>query len=106
MALSGVAKVYGSLIGCDDYVVGLWKPDLLRGLMWYTEGSKLIPRSCEHRMRAFNDAFPSWSWACVAFEVVMNHVNSDELLAQRSTIEDVQINLVDPMPAIWCGEKR
>lgn len=96
IALSGVAKVYGGLIGCDEYVVGLWKPDLLRGLMWYTEGSKLIPRNCEHRMRAFNDAFPSWSWASVAFELVRNHVNSDELLAQRSTIEDVQINLVDP----------
>lgn len=44
VAVSGLAKVFGDTIRCEEYFAGLWKPDMIRGLMWYTEGATLIPR--------------------------------------------------------------
>jgi hypothetical protein len=63
-AISGVAAEVGRLIGGDEYVAGLWKSDMLRGLSWFsditfrrrmTRGEWPPPRSDED--------IPSWSWA-------------------------------------------
>ncbi|KAF1814493.1 HET-domain-containing protein, partial [Eremomyces bilateralis CBS 781.70] len=63
VAISGLAQVFGNMIRCREYVAGLWKPDLIRGLMWHVEGAKLVPRRSTETMRAVNADFPSWSWA-------------------------------------------
>jgi hypothetical protein len=42
VAISGLAKQFGSIIKDDQYVAGLWKRDLLRGLLWHVRGTKLI----------------------------------------------------------------
>ncbi|KAF2495157.1 HET-domain-containing protein, partial [Lophium mytilinum] len=72
VAISGLARIIGNTIHCHDYVAGLWKPDLIRGLMWYTKGAKLIPRQSADSIRAVNLTFPSWSWASVGYERVEN----------------------------------
>ena len=62
-ALSGLARAFFNQFG-DDYLAGLWKSTLVRGLLWGTgplsgEGRK-IDCSRPSTYRA-----PSWSWASV-----------------------------------------
>src|SRR5947209_12520197 len=93
-------------IRCHEYLAGLWKPDLIRGLMWHTKGAKLIPRQSADRMRAVNNAFPSWSWASVGYELVKNSQKNNNNFQALSRIEDVQIDLVDqrlPFGAVKSG---
>ncbi len=56
VVVSGLAKVFGDIIRCEEYFAGLWKLDMIRGLMWYTEGVTLIPRK-----PLDNDNFLTWS---------------------------------------------
>lgn len=72
LALSGLAKIFGDQIRCRDYVAGLWGPDLMRGLMWYTEGSALVVRHSPEREKLLEAGFPSWSWASAGYGVVKN----------------------------------
>jgi hypothetical protein len=99
VALSGLARAFGrafgSAISCDEYVAGLWKPDLIRGLMWHTEGARLVPRDSPQSMRDVHPTFPSWSWASVGFEPIKNHQKSSEHLQALSRVEEVRIELVD-----------
>ncbi|KUJ19671.1 HET-domain-containing protein [Mollisia scopiformis] len=53
-AVSGLAAEYSYLLK-DDYIAGLWRKDLIRGLCW-RKGTK-TPRSL------VIDYGPSWSWA-------------------------------------------
>ena len=64
-ALSGLASHYYRWIP-DDFHAGLWKGDLFRGLMWYSDGdSKTQPsRQCcipTSLMRHYDCPVPSWS---------------------------------------------
>jgi hypothetical protein len=53
--LSGLAKVFMRYLK-DDYLAGIWKRDLLRGVLWLAFGEvKVSP----------NYRAPSWSWASV-----------------------------------------
>ena len=52
-ALSGLARSFGAALG-DEYVAGLWRGDLVRGLLWvlfHDSGAPAMWRA------------PSWSWA-------------------------------------------
>lgn len=71
-ALSGLAALYQSTSG--EYICGLWRSDLVRGLMW---GVKTLDPK---RIHAFSHAsrisqpqqdydVPSWSWASVTGEI-------------------------------------
>ncbi|KAH0559316.1 hypothetical protein GP486_004171 [Trichoglossum hirsutum] len=106
VAISGLAQIYGNAIRSNEYVAGLWKPDLIRGLIWHTDGAKLIPRQSADNMRAFNNAFPSWSWASVGYEVVKNGQKNNNNLQALSLVEVVQVDLVDqldPFGAVKSG---
>ncbi|KAF1829959.1 HET-domain-containing protein [Decorospora gaudefroyi] len=65
-AMSGLAKVIADTIQ-DEYVAGLWKGDLIRGLLWETT-VKCIPESqTQHLQRCVRPGSstyisPSWSW--------------------------------------------
>lgn len=110
VAFSGLAKIFGKTIRCDDheYVAGLWKPDLIRGLIWHTKDAKLIPRQGPDSMRAVNNDFPSWSWASVGYEVVeySQKESKEGLFKELSRVEDVQIGLDiehDPFSRVKSG---
>jgi hypothetical protein len=106
VAISGLAKIFGNTIRSHEYVAGLWKPDLIRGLIWHTNGAKLIPRQSTDNMRAFNNTFPSWSWVSVGYEAVKNSQKDNNSFQALSLIEDVQINLFnqhDPFGAVESG---
>ena len=68
---------------------------MIRGLIWHTEGARLIPRHSPESMRAVNNKFPSWSWASVGYELVRNHQKSSNHFQALSKVENVQINLLD-----------
>jgi hypothetical protein len=97
IAFSGLAKVFGNIIQCNDYdyVAGLWKPDLIRGLIWHTDGARLIPRRSPQSMLAADKTFPSWSWASVGFELVKNDQKKNNDLQPLSRVGDIQIDRID-----------
>ena len=96
VAISGLAQVFGKMIGWQKYVAGLWVPDMIRGLLWYTEGAKLIPRRSGDSILAENKPFPSWSWASVGYERVKNSQTHNNHLQTLSRIENTKCDLKDP----------
>lgn len=97
VALSGVAKVYGEIIRCNEYVVGLWKPDLIRGLLWYNQRARLIPQHPTQDLLVAKQAFPSWGWASagsahIGFERIFDELEKSKLIAR---VDDVLVDLVD-----------
>jgi hypothetical protein len=95
VAISGLVRIYGDMIRNPTYVAGLWKEDLIRGLLWHVEGTTLIPKRSADNISTFHEAFPSWSWASVGNQVVKNDLKTDNSLRALSEIEDIQIDLVD-----------
>jgi hypothetical protein len=83
------------MIPCQEYVAGLWKADLIRGLLWYTKGSQLIRRQYEEISNAETCLFPSWSWASIGYDHVENSHKHDHHYQPLSRIDDVDIELVD-----------
>jgi hypothetical protein len=99
VAISGLARMYGDMIRNPTYVAGLWKEDLIRGLLWHVEGTTLIPKRSANDILDFRKNFPdfpSWSWASVGYEVVKNDLKTDNSLGALSEIESIQIGRVDP----------
>lgn len=63
VALSGVARHIQQQTD-DEYVAGLWRNSLLRGLLWYTFASGLENPAIQiSKYRA-----PSWSWAALDYQ--------------------------------------
>jgi hypothetical protein len=60
---------------------------MIRGLMWYTEGATLVPRT------PLNDNFPTWSWASAGYGLVKNDHEDEKKPLSR--VENVQVDLVD-----------
>ncbi|EQB43784.1 hypothetical protein CGLO_17520 [Colletotrichum gloeosporioides Cg-14] len=54
-AISGIAREFAALLE-DDYISGLWRSDLARGLMWF-------PTLMEGDVVFGHKSGPSWSWA-------------------------------------------
>jgi hypothetical protein len=96
VAISGLAKLFGDLIQDDEYVAGLWRRDMTRGLSWHVSGAKLIPSKTTQSFSVPTDKFPSWTWASVGYDVVVNDHAKQDALRSFSVIEDVQLDLVDP----------
>jgi hypothetical protein len=63
-ALIGIAKTYKPLVR-DSYIAGLWKKDLIYGLLWQRPNYKPIPNGAPGPRRhttAEQYLAPSWSW--------------------------------------------
>lgn len=106
VAISGLARIYADMIRNPTYVAGLWKEDLIRGLLWHVEGTTLVPKRSADNISTFHEAFPSWSWASVGYEVFKNDLKTDNSLCALSEIENIQIDLVDlrdPFGAVNSG---
>lgn len=58
----------------DDYVTGLWKKDLLRGLLWHAPG--FIDDSL-HLIEPQKYRAPTWSWASVDGAVIYSELGGD-----------------------------
>ncbi|KAH7356439.1 hypothetical protein BKA65DRAFT_494709 [Rhexocercosporidium sp. MPI-PUGE-AT-0058] len=96
VAISSLARIYSDMIRNPTYVAGLWKEDLIRGLLWHIKGATLIPRGFADDVLNSHEAFPSWSWASAGYEAVTNDPKTNNSLCNLSEIEDTRINLIDP----------
>jgi len=96
VAISGLARMYGAMIRHPTYVAGLWKEDLIRGLLWHVKGATLIPKGSADNIPTSRNFPPSWSWAGVGYEVVENDLKTDNSRCALSNVEDTHIVLVDP----------
>jgi len=96
VAISGLARMYGAMIRHPTYVAGLWKEDLIRGLLWHVKGATLIPKGSADNIPTSRNFSPSWSWAGVGYEVVKNDLKTDNSRCALSNVEDTHIVLVDP----------
>lgn len=106
VAISGIAKIFGDLMRDDEYVAGLWKRDIVRGLSWHVRGAKLIPSKTIQGFSVPINRLPSWTWASVGYDAVVNDHARQDGLRSFSIIEDVQVDLVDranPFGAVRSG---
>lgn len=93
VALSGLAKEFSNTIECGEYVAGLWRTDLIRGLMWRTKGASLTPRISTTGPPG--NIFPSWSWASTGYEPIKIDGMTERHVECISRVQDVEIDLVD-----------
>jgi len=109
IAISGAAREMQRLLDGDEYIAGIWKSNLLQGLVWTTGKSR------EH---IEDSQTPSWSWACmnsiIKFSPNLEDIESvwdfkhaedtfldrpdsiPENLLTEAEIVDVQTSLLDP----------
>ena len=60
-AIAGLATEFEEQGWCSGYSVGLWRSDILRGLLWTTGDN--YEDAEQFAKREINPLFPSWSWA-------------------------------------------
>ncbi|KAM7211183.1 HET domain containing protein [Rhypophila decipiens] len=96
VALSGVAKIYAEAIACrgDEYLAGLWKPDIIRELSWYTRGS---PPTADTKGTPQSSLaiFPSWSWASAGCKPVLFRCHRTYKAHEQARVIEADIRLVD-----------
>ncbi|EFX01638.1 het domain containing protein [Grosmannia clavigera kw1407] len=61
-AIAGVAKTVQQQRGYT-YLAGMWREDLVRGMMWWLCDIELSTASAIERSRIICDTLPSWTWA-------------------------------------------
>ena len=61
-AIAGLANEFEEQGWCKEYIAGLWKEDLLRGLLW-AHGPKSNGGEEQFAKWILDARFPSWSWA-------------------------------------------
>jgi Heterokaryon incompatibility protein (HET) len=107
VAISGLAQSYGDVIGDDQYCAGLWKQDMIRGLLWRTPGAMLFDASIAHRKVVGNVVSPSWSWveAASTFPIRNDWAHIMDF-QKKAAIENVNSSLVEtsnPFGNVTCA---
>ena len=99
-ALAGVANAFEHLLQ-DEYVAGLWKRDLVRGMCW-SRGN--LPKRDWKAIKAVqsgmrNDGMiPSWSWASVIGGRVLNTLEEEQTWPFIAVRETAKIIEARPVP--------
>jgi hypothetical protein len=97
-AIAGLARMIGEALQ-DQYLAGLWKGDLQRGLVWFSEEKHdKHSRGLETHLRNIrqrNYVAPSWSWAaCPSVSMRRNK----STLVEESTIMDANTDKISEDP--------
>lgn len=61
-ALAGMAKSIAEIVS-DEYLAGLWRKDLVRGLMWHAPADRSLTDHIQVLTASNPSNAPSWSWA-------------------------------------------
>lgn len=104
--LSGLALEYSYILN-DQYVAGLWRKDLLRGLGWrsgFEEKKGEGIRPLKGTMKSHSSSYgPSWSWgkmnSSISYDIV-RHVKGtlEDKVEHGETPRDPEIVSVDIVP--------
>ncbi|KAM6519216.1 hypothetical protein FALCPG4_012863 [Fusarium falciforme] len=103
-AISGLAKLYQDVLQ-DEYLAGLWRNDLYKGLFWQSEFSDR-PRQELTAYLESPDPYiaPSWSWAregysiSVSLEHILDLRQEFEVLQQEFALLDAKMDTVGSNP--------
>jgi hypothetical protein len=88
IALSSIAKAVSVEEFGTEYYAGIWRKNLIDGLMWHSEE----PSFAASRSLLLSIA-PSWSWASVAGEINYEAPNSaHKLIKTWIEVQDVQVS--------------
>ncbi|KAF7874545.1 uncharacterized protein EAF02_008522 [Botrytis sinoallii] len=74
-ALSGLALEFAYLLN-DEYVAGLWKKDIVRGLCWKWLSNRA-------RQQSTHNYEPSWSWAKMNVPITYGLLREDRVFESR-----------------------
>jgi hypothetical protein len=74
----------------DDYIAGLFKSHLPKGLLWRRRGGT------EYLNPANAGRFPTWSWAHLDGPIDCLHFSMDWLYVNNTVVHDIHAELVDP----------
>ena len=106
-ALSGLAAAFQNLLR-DEYVVGLWRRDIVRGMCWIRTSFPCRDHAAiaaENKGR--KDFLPSWSWASAIGGRVSNSLEDErvwplETLEETASCVDVHVEskFADPFGQI------
>lgn len=100
-ALQGLASEFNLYLK-DEYLAGLWKSDLLRGLLWSIEEPELCRPAQPYRA-------PSWSWASKIGKINQAQDTLHLIGDYRAEILDVKVsplNKLNPYGQISTGYLR
>ena len=89
-ALSGIASAFHNLLD-DHYCAGIWKGDLIRGLLWHRGRIQNHQRpltATTSRRLAEGHHVPSWSWASIGGGRVFNALAAEKTW-QFITVEEI-----------------
>lgn len=94
VALSGVVKDFADIVG-DEYCAGLWKNDLINGLLWHV-GEQELTHMYFPATRPVEYRAPSWSWAAVDSPYIQPEKAYWETVDIDEHVDILEIN-VDPL---------
>ncbi|KAK4983661.1 hypothetical protein LTR50_007090 [Elasticomyces elasticus] len=86
-AIAGLAKYIQSSTG-DSYCAGLWRADLIMGLLWRSLGKKEV--------NAHGYIGPSWSWVSLDSDLVRWGLRNLTNIEKLARIEKVDVKPVSP----------
>ncbi|KAH7258565.1 heterokaryon incompatibility protein-domain-containing protein [Fusarium solani] len=103
-AISGLAKLHQDVLQ-DEYLAGLWRNDLYKGLFWQSEFSNRPRQELTASLESPDPYIaPSWSWArqdypvSVCLAQTLDLRQEFEVLQQEFTLLDVEMDLVGSNP--------
>lgn len=108
-AISGIAAEVARLLQRNEYLAGIWKSDLLRGISWFSDPiNRRVYKAWPPPL--IDEGIPSWSWAAFdgPIKYYGTHWFGGERLSALSKIrlESVHINHAgrDPFGRVAGGE--
>jgi hypothetical protein len=89
IALSSVAQAAQSMLGGHGYYAGLWRHELVRGLMWHCCSPSVDLRSRK------NSQAPTWSWASVEGTIMFVALGMETFNKELVEVVQVQATHMD-----------
>ena len=101
-ALSGLAHAFRAIHGMEnstdknDYLAGIWRDDLSRGLLWTSHDRT-------HASRYSQYIAPTWSWASVRGQIHFPFGGSDTQFSPTFVNANLELKAEDHMGAIFAA---
>ncbi|ROW04998.1 hypothetical protein VSDG_00080 [Cytospora chrysosperma] len=89
VAISGVVKDFANAVG-DQYLAGLWRKNLINGLLWVAKDQR-DPALSPETARPDNYRAPSWSWASIDAPGTKGQACERDLYGDYVQVLDVHI---------------
>jgi hypothetical protein len=90
-ALDGIASEFNRILGQDHYLFGLWRNDLVHGLLWRENRFLSTSDPTPDRLN-----LPSWSWACSCNPIYWYGVAVSTNLFEKRLSKIVEAGDADP----------